>query len=397
MQHPNLSFYNLGIAPKLLNVLESMKFVSPTPIQHKSIPIALEGKDIVGVAQTGTGKTLAFGIPVLQRLTATNGKCLVIVPTRELAVQVGEALRDILQPFGFRGAVIIGGAPMFRQIKNLRRNPRIIIATPGRLVDHMERKTVNLKDVNILVLDEADRMFDMGFAPQVNRILRAVPKDRQTMLFSATMPPQIVNLASQHMKLPVHVEIAPSGTAAELVIQELFIVKEESKKKLLSVLLNQYRGAILLFARTKIKATKITRMIRDLGHNVTEIHSDRSQGQRKQAIEGFKAGKYRVLVATDIAARGIDVHNIELVINYDLPDDIENYVHRIGRTGRAGLEGRAITFAAPDQRIEVEKIERLIRQTLPRISRPELPQDDFFKPSKRMRRSFGPKRFGRKR
>lgn len=377
MQHPNLSFYHLGIAPKMLKVLEGMKFIVPTPIQHKAIPLALEGKDIVGIAQTGTGKTLAFGIPIVQRLTSAGGQALVLVPTRELAIQVDQVLQSILHPFGFTSSVLIGGVPIFGQIHSLRKKPHVLIATPGRLIDHLNQKTASLHLMNMLVLDEADRMFDMGFAPQVERIVRGLPKERQTMLFSATIPPNIVSLASRYMKLPIHVEIAPSGTAAEDVTQEVFIIKEEAKRELLRVLLEKYRGMVLLFIRTKAKAARVTRMIREMGFNIAEIHSDRSMGQRKQAIEGFKSGRYRVLAATDIAARGIDVSGIELVINYDLPDDIENYVHRIGRTGRAGQAGHAITFATPDQGLEVEKIERLMRKTLPRASHAEFPQHSF--------------------
>lgn len=371
------SFYHLGIAPKLLGTLDRLKFTLPTPIQHQAIPVALEGKDIVGVAQTGTGKTLAFGIPLVQQLSTTRGRALVLAPTRELAIQIDEVLRQILPSFGLSSVVLIGGAPMFRQVKTLQRNPRVIIATPGRLIDHMQQRTVHLKDVHILVLDEADRMFDMGFAPQVERILQSVPKDRQTMLFSATMPDGIVKLATRHMKLPINVEIAPSGTAADRVTQELFIVREESKRALLKALLTQYRGSVLLFTRTKIKARKITFQIRDLGHSVDEIHSDRSMAQRKRAIENFKSGRSRILVATDIASRGIDVSMIELVINYDLPEEIENYVHRIGRTGRAGNEGIAISFATPDQSSEVSRIERLIRKTLKIVKHPELTADAF--------------------
>ncbi len=377
MQPSGLSFYHLGIAPKMLQVLERMKFVAPTPIQHKAIPIALENKDLVGIAQTGTGKTLAFGIPIVQRLNVKGGRALVLVPTRELALQVDEAIRKILHPFSLTSVVLIGGAPMFSQVKGLRKNPDILIATPGRLIDHLEQETTNLNKVNVLVLDEADRMLDMGFAPQVHQILRRVPRKRQTMLFSATMPIDIVNLATQHMKLPINVEIAPSGTAAEKVSQELFIVKQETKKAVLRMLLKKYRGAILVFIRTKRGVKKVTRMVREMGHKVAEIHSDRTMGQRKQAILGFKTGRYRVLIATDVAARGIDVSGIELVINHDLPDDIENYVHRIGRTGRAGEEGHAISFACPDQGAEVEKIERLIRKTLPRGKHPEFPPHPF--------------------
>lgn len=395
-------FYNLGIAPKLLDVLEKLKFVSPTAIQHQAIPPALQGNDIVGIAQTGTGKTLAYGIPMVQRLTQTDGYGLVLVPTRELAIQVEGVLHKILHPFHFSSAVIIGGSPMNPQFQALKKHPRVIIATPGRLIDHLQQKTASVKQVNILVLDEADRMFDMGFAPQVERILREVPRERQNMIFSATMPPEIIGLATKHMKLPIHVEVAPSGTMAEKVTQELFIVREESKRKLLEVLLAQYRGSVLLFTRTKIKAKKVTKALRDMHCNAVEIHSDRSMHQRKQAIEGFKAGRHRVLVATDIASRGIDVSNIELVINYDLPEDIENYVHRIGRTGRAGKEGHAISFALPDQKDDVSRIERLIQKSIPIASHPEVQSEQFpvrisvpMSQSK-TRRRFTPRRFGRR-
>ena len=377
MQTSTLSFYHLGIAPNMLKVLDRMKFVSPTPIQHKAIPLALEGKDIVGIAQTGTGKTLAFGIPMVQHLASAGGRSLVLVPTRELALQVDEALKHILQPFKMTSAVLIGGVSVLPQIKMLKKKPQVLIATPGRLIDHLQQGTTNLRDVVVLVLDEADRMFDMGFAPQVERILSGLPRKRQTMLFSATIPAQIINLASRHMQLPIHVEIAPSATLAEGVTQELFIVKEDVKKTLLRMLLAKYRGSVLLFTRTKIKAQKITRDIRGMGQNAVEIHSDRSMEQRKQAIEGFKTGRYRILVATDIAARGIDVRMIELVINYDIPEDNENYVHRIGRTGRAGEQGHAITFATPDQGADVANIERLIRMSLPRAQHPEVQTQQF--------------------
>jgi ATP-dependent RNA helicase RhlE len=391
MQLSHVDFCSLGIAPKVLSVLDRLKFVQPTPIQLKAIPIALEGKDVVGIAQTGTGKTLAFGIPIVQHLGSAEGCALVLVPTRELALQADEMMRKILQPYGLKSVVLIGGASMLRQVDGLKRNPRVFIATPGRLIDHLQQRTLQLKNVNILVLDEADRMFDMGFAPQVKRILQQIPKKRQTLLFSATMPFDIISLATQHMKLPIHVEIAPSGTAAEQVTQELFIVQEDKKKALLRTLLDEYRGSILLFTRTKIKARKTTRSILKMGHRVAEIHSDRSLSQRKQAIEGFKSGRYRVLVATDIAARGIDVKGIELVVNYDLPDDSENYVHRIGRTGRAGHDGHAISFATPDQGGDVGSIERLMKKSLPIRKHPEFSSEEFIRQS----RSFGQGRHGR--
>ncbi len=406
MQQPNLSFFGLGIAPKILEILEKMKFVSPTPIQHAAIPPGLEGKDIIGIAQTGTGKTVAFGIPMVQRLSQTPGKALVLVPTRELAFQVEQTLQKIAHPFQMKTAVLIGGASMHLQIQNLRRNPRIIIATPGRLMDHLEQRTTHLNDTKILVIDEADRMFDMGFAPQVERILKNVPKDRQTLLFSATMPDGVVGLMTRHMKIPLRVEIAPAGTTVDNVTQELFVIRRDAKEKLLGKILEQYHGSVLLFVQTKIYARRISRVIREQGHRAAEIHSDRSMAQRKEALEGFKAGRYRILVATDIASRGIDVKGIELVINYDLPEDAENYVHRIGRTGRAGHPGHAISFATPDQWDDVKKIERMTRKELPVSEHPLLPSEKFFAPlvapPKRGfssgRRSFGgSRRFGRRR
>jgi ATP-dependent RNA helicase RhlE len=374
---PNSSFYGLGIAPKILEALDKMHFTTPTPIQHKAIPVCIEGKDIIGVAQTGTGKTLAFAIPIAQHLAQKKGRALILVPTRELALQVDETVKKMAQLFAIRSVVLIGGASMHLQIQELRRMPRIIVATPGRLVDHIQQGKVMLADVNILVLDEADRMLDMGFLPQITQILKYVPRNRQTMLFSATIPGDVVNIATAHMKLPVHVEVAPSGTTAERIIQELFIIRHDAKKQLLKKLLDQYHGSVLLFSRTKRGAAKITRMIRQMGYKAAEIHSDRSLNQRREALDGFKSGRYRILVATDIAARGIDVTGIELVINYDLPEDAENYVHRIGRTGRAGHEGRAISFATPDQGEDVRNIEKLIKTALPISEHPEVPKERF--------------------
>ena len=371
------SFYDLGIAPKILDILEHIKFKIPTPIQLKAIPLAIEGKDIIGIAQTGTGKTHAFAIPMVQRLLQIKGKGLILAPTRELAIQIDEAFQGIAYPFAMKTACLIGGAPMYGQIQALRRNPRVVTATPGRLLDHMRQWNIVVDDVSVLVLDEADRMLDMGFAPQIEQILRFLPKQRQTMLFSATIPKEIIGIAAKHMKLPVSVEIAPSGTAAERVTQELFIVKKEAKLRLLGKLLAQYQGAVLLFSRTKHNARKITISIRDMGYRTAEIHSNRSLIQRREALEGFKSGKYKVLVATDIAARGIDVTGIQLVINYDLPDDAQNYVHRIGRTGRAGHKGHAISFATPDQSHDVRDIEKIIRTTLTVSRHPEISTEQF--------------------
>ncbi len=369
-----INFNGLGIAPQILDLLARSGFKTPTSIQHKAIPTAVEGKDIIGIAQTGTGKTLAFGIPLVQQISkAGKGKGLIILPTRELALQVNETIQKIGRAFGIKTAVLIGGAPIRNQMQTLRNNPNVIIGTPGRIIDHIEQKTLNLSDVTILVLDEADRMFDMGFAPQINKILRVVPKERQTMLFSATMPDGIVKIASNHMKLPVRVEIARSGTTADKVEHELFVVKREQKASLLKKLLQDYKGSVLIFVRIKFNARKICNYLREAGISAAEIHSNRSLGQRKEALEGFKSGRFRVLVATDIASRGIDVKGIELVLNYDLPENPEDYVHRIGRTGRAGMTGKAISFALPDQGSKVREIEKLTRIYLPISKLPELP------------------------
>ncbi len=365
-------FYGLGIAPNILGILDKLNFKVPTPIQEKSIPPAIDGKDLMGLAQTGTGKTLAFGVPMIQAaLGGAHG--LVILPTRELALQVEETLMRLGLPLGVRTALLIGGESMQKQIQAIRRGPMIILGTPGRIIDHLQQKTISLKSVGILVLDEADRMLDMGFAPQLRKILAEVPKDRQTMLFSATMPNEIMNLAHSYMKLPLRIEIAPPGTAIEKVTQELYIITRPDKSRLLERLLGEYRGSVLVFSRTKFGAKRIAASLRALGHTAAEIHSNRSLGQRKEALEGFRNGRYRILVATDIAARGIDVKGIELVLNYDLPSNPEDYVHRIGRTGRAGAVGHAISFATPDERRDVRDIERLMRVALPLSRVPELP------------------------
>ena len=327
----------------------------------------------MGIAQTGTGKTLAFGIPLVQHILQKDGLGLIVVPTRELALQVEEMLEKIATPLGVRIASLIGGEPIFRQMSRLRRKPQIIVGTPGRLIDHLEQKSVSFAKLTMLILDEADRMLDMGFAPQLKRIRMALPAERQTMFFSATMPEEIVGMARAYLKLPMRVEIARSGTAAKDVTHELFFVSQESKRRLLEKVLQDYRGSVLIFSRTKFSAKKIAVHLRALGHSAAEIHSNRSLSQRREALEGFKKGKYRVLVATDIAARGIDVTNIELVLNYDLPSNPEDYVHRIGRTGRAGGSGHAISFARPNEANDVRAIERLIRATLPVSKLPALP------------------------
>ncbi|HTM68465.1 MAG TPA: DEAD/DEAH box helicase [Candidatus Binatia bacterium] len=394
---PEGGFSGLGIAPKLLEILTLHKYIVPTPIQRDAIPMAIEGKDLIGIAQTGTGKTLAFGVPMLQRLAQVKGRGLVILPTRELALQVDETFMKIGKAINLRTAVLIGGASMYRQNQMLKANPHVIVATPGRLIDHLNQKTVSLENVKVLVLDEADRMLDMGFEPQIRRILSSVPKDRQTMLFSATMPDEIVRIATNYMKLPVRIEIARAGTTADNVTQELFVVRKEDKNRLLEKMLDEHRGSVLVFSRTKFGAKKIMRAVKTMGHTSAELHSNRSLAQRREALDGFKAGRYRVLVATDIAARGIDVTGIAAVINYDVPENPDDYVHRIGRTGRAGLSGHAITFAQPDQGDEVRQIEKVTRIQLPITKLPELPPHRALPPVTRgdmreERRSYGSNR-----
>jgi ATP-dependent RNA helicase RhlE len=369
----NLSFAGLGISPSILNQLQKLGFSKPTPIQHQAIPIAMTGQDLMGIAQTGTGKTLAFGIPMIQRLQSHKGTGLILLPTRELAAQIDQSLQTLGRGFGLRTAILIGGTAPGPQIKALANRPHIIIATPGRLIDHLNQRKAILNTVSILVLDEADRMLDMGFEPQIRKILAALPSNqRQTMLFSATMPETITKLAKSYMHSPLRVEVAPSGTTLKSIEQEVFIVPKAQKLSLLNQLLTVYRQRILIFSRTKHGAKKITRAVQSMGHKAAEIHSNKSLAQRSKALHDFKSGLTRVLVATDIASRGIDVQDIEVVINYDLPDNPDDYVHRIGRTGRAGKSGRAISFVAPEQKRDLLAIERLVRTRLPIKPLPEM-------------------------
>ncbi len=357
-------FSDLGLSPAMLARLAKLQFTTPTPIQARTIPLGLAGKDVIGLAQTGTGKTLAFALPLLHHISRSHKKGLVIVPTRELAAQVAETFQKLGEGSPLRGALLIGGAAMSHQLEALRRDPHVVVGTPGRILDHLERSPKLLTEAGVLVLDEADRMLDMGFAPQIKRILERVPKQRQTMLFSATMPAEIAKIAASHMKSPTRIEIARSGTVAAKVNQQMFLVPREQKNQLLHTLLAQHTGTVLVFSRTKHGAKKVCRVVRDMAHTAAEIHSNLSLSQRRRSLEGFKSGQYRVLVATDIASRGIDVMDIELVINYDLPEKAGDYVHRVGRTGRAGKAGKAISFITPEQRGKVREIERLTRVPL---------------------------------
>ncbi|MBU0612456.1 DEAD/DEAH box helicase [Patescibacteria group bacterium] len=360
-QESTSNFYGLGLAPKLLQILDKNRFTVPTPIQAKTIPLAIEGKDLIGIAQTGTGKTLAFGLPMIQNIARKKTRGLILVPTRELAAQADEMLMRFGRPLGLKIVVVIGGASMGMQTRALRNNPHIIIATPGRLIDHLSHNLKLLNEVGVLTLDEADRMLDMGFAPQIEKILIRTPKTRQTLLYSATMPQSILAIANRHMHLPLRVEIAQPGTTVKEIDQEVVFLAANNKTAMLKTVLDKYSGSILVFSRTKWGAKKLAIDIRRMNHTAAEIHSNRTLAQRRAAIEGFKNGKHRILVATDIAARGIDVNNIEVVVNYDLPGSPDDYVHRIGRTARAGKKGKAISFATPDQHRDIRDIEKLIR------------------------------------
>ncbi|MBL8065862.1 MAG: DEAD/DEAH box helicase [Chthonomonadaceae bacterium] len=361
----------------MLSLIDRLGFHTPTPIQEAAIPVASTGRDIVGIAQTGTGKTLAFGLPMAMRLHKGEFG-VVLAPTRELAIQIEETFHKL----EVKTALLIGGAPMGKQVGQLRARPTVIIATPGRLLDHMNQKTVDLRRTSIVVLDEADRMLDMGFAPTIRKILDATPAQRQTMMFSATMPKEIAQLAEQYLRKPKQVEVAPPGTPVELIEQELLVVAKDEKPALLNSLLEKHKGSVLVFARTRHGARKIAKSIRAQGHTAAEIHSDRTLAQRKAALHGFKTGMHRVLVATDIAARGIDVKDISLVLNYDVPENPEDYLHRIGRTGRAGASGRAITIATPEQHGDVRDIEKLLRSKIPlaRTTKPLPPKLEGSRP-----------------
>ena len=384
-QNGAASFKNLGISEGVLVILERNGFITPTPIQSQVIPIGIVGKDIIGIAQTGTGKTLGFGIPIIERIISDDkARALIMLPTRELALQVDETIRKIGSGIGVYTAVLIGGDSMGKQVRDLRRGPNVVIATPGRLIDHLKQGTISLDRVSTLVLDEADHMLDIGFLPQIKEILKKVPANRQTLLFSATMPEEIAKLAVEHMKLPLRIEVAPAGSAAHTVEQEIIVVDRRSKFNLLVKLVQEHPGEpVLVFTRTKHGAKDIARDLRGAGITAAEIHSNRTLGQRREALDGFKKHTYQALVATDIAARGIDVKDIGLVVNYDLPEQSEDYVHRIGRTGRGGKTGKAVSFATPDQRRDIMDIEKLIKKTIPLKSHEGASMGEGFSPRSR--------------
>jgi len=346
------SFSELKLPQPIEKALKAMGFETPTPIQAQAIPVALSKQDMIGCAQTGTGKTAAFCIPIALRLIAAPGKtALVLVPTRELAGQIEEVWCDLTKfVTNLTATSLIGGMPMPKQIRDLKRHPRLVIATPGRLMDHLQRGTMTLSKTEILVLDEADRMLDMGFAPQLAQILKYLPSVRQTLLFSATMPPEIAALTYKYMRTPVNITIGSVGRAATLIEQKVIETNTQKKNDTLLDEINKREGSILIFARTQVRTDRVSRYLSEYGLEVNRLHGGRTQAQRKNALAAFKSGDIRILVATDIAARGIDVSEIAHVINYDLPMVAEDYIHRIGRTARAGTSGQALSLITPEDR-----------------------------------------------
>ncbi|HVF39908.1 MAG TPA: DEAD/DEAH box helicase [Gemmatimonadaceae bacterium] len=374
------SFADLGLVSELLDAVKDAGYTSPTAIQAQAIPLALEGRDLIGLAQTGTGKTAGFTLPIIQRLIEENHnrpseahrvRVLILTPTRELCIQVEESFRKYGKHTGLRVAPIFGGVGVEPQTKLLRNGVDVVVATPGRLLDHMERQNVVFDDLEVLVLDEADRMLDMGFAPQLNRIVAEVPRFRQTLLFSATMPAEVEALARKYLRKPIVVQVGRRSSAASTVTHAVYPVPRDRKTDLLAELLKKEgMDSVLIFSRTKHGADRVVRHLSGMGIAATAMHADKSQVERMRALEEFKSGKIRVLVATDIAQRGLDVSGISHVINYDVPQQPEDYVHRIGRTGRAAASGDAFTFMAPDEIAMVRSIERIIGEPIPRISMP---------------------------
>ena len=369
-----MNFTELKLNPELVRACELLGYTEPTPIQKEAIPVVLTGADLIGCAGTGTGKTAAFLLPIIQRLMETKRpgvRVLVIAPTRELALQIEASYRELAPRKSPRCATLIGGTGMERQREALRTGAQVVIATPGRLLDHLERKALNLAYVEVLVLDEADRMLDMGFWPSIKRVLGLLPAKRQTLLFSATMSPAIEEIARSNMHKPQMVEVSVRGRAPISVEQTAYPVDASSKTALLLDLLEREQlERVLIFTRTRRGAERLSHILTAREHSANRIHADRTQPQREAALRDFKRGATRVLVATDIAARGIDVDAVSHVINYDVPMAPEDYVHRIGRTGRAGKAGRAITLVTPAEELSVRSIERLTGQSIERVVLP---------------------------
>jgi ATP-dependent RNA helicase RhlE len=365
-----MPFIKLGLSPLVLDGVRAAGYITPTPIQLRGIPLVLGGRDIIGSAQTGTGKTAAFALPILTRLErhAPGPRALILEPTRELAAQVETATRDFARFTDLKVSVVYGGVGYGRQMDDLREGVDVLAATPGRLLDHLERGTVRLDKVQFLVLDEADRMLDMGFLPDVRRIVEKCPRQRHTSLFSATIPPQIETLIQWAMNNPETIEIGARRTPAETVKHVIYPVSDSQKSDLLLELLKRVNyNSVLIFCRTKHGADRVVGLLKRNNHAVAVLHSNRTQREREQALEGFRSGRFEVLVATDIAARGLDIADVSHVINYDVPQHPEDYIHRIGRTGRAEAHGDAFTIMVAEDAGHVFAIERFISQKIPRV------------------------------
>ena len=364
-----MSFSSLGLSDNILKGIRAMGYEDPTPIQLRGIPLFLEGRDLIGSAQTGTGKTAAFGLPILTKLDKpqNNPRALIVEPTRELASQVETAFRDFSRYSDLRTTVIYGGVKYGKQNDELERGTDIIVATPGRLLDHVSQKNLTLKNIEYLVLDEADRMLDMGFMPDVKRIIQHCPEKRHTSLFSATIPPVIETIIQWAMTDPETVEIGMRRSVAETVSHAVYPVAFDQKNDLVLALLDKVDyDSVIVFCRTKMGADRLGSLLKRENHSVAILHSDRTQSERERSLEGFRDGKYKVLVATDIASRGLDVANVSHVVNFDVPQHPEDYVHRIGRTGRAAASGDAFTMMIAEDRQHMEAIERFIGKKINR-------------------------------
>ncbi len=364
-----MAFKNLGLSDDVVHGVQSMGYIDPTPIQLRAVPLVLSGRDLIGSAQTGTGKTAAFALPILT-LLKNHGhlRCLVLEPTRELACQVETAFRDYARFSDLEVGVVYGGVGYGKQREEIKSGLDIVVATPGRLLDHLEQGDINLRSISILVLDEVDRMLDMGFLPQVRRVVEQCPKQRQTLFFSATLPPEIEGLTKWILRNPEIIEIGSSHSPADTITHALYPVARDQKFDLLLALLERTDfDSVLIFSRTKHGADKIAAQLKHAKHSVAALHSNRTQRERVEALDGFKSGKYEVMVATDIAARGIDVAGVSHVINYDVPQHPEDYVHRIGRTGRAQNVGDAFTIMTGEEIDHIRAIERFIGQKIPRL------------------------------
>jgi len=359
-----VKFTDYGLQASILKDVAELGYQQPTPIQAQCIPPALEGRDVIGLAQTGTGKTAAFGLPIIQRVgRKANISALILAPTRELAQQTAGALRQLGKSSGIRVAVVVGGVPINKDYTALRACPNVLVATPGRLIDHIRSRQVVLSGIEVLAVDEADRMYDMGFMPQIEQIIKVLPKKRQTLMFTATMPSEVEKLVRRHMNLPLRIQAGATAPVAGAK-QKLYHVQEPDKMSLLLDLLGRSKGRVLVFARTKRKVERLARTVAARRHGVARLHGDRNQSQRNAAMAGFRDGRYRILIATDIAARGIDVADIEHVINYDFPGCAEDYIHRIGRTARMAARGLATSFVTHDDHACFSQLERLISTKL---------------------------------